>query len=269
MSDQPLAVARRETLLPAIDVSALIEKAVDSKAAVEVLKELHALHKSVQADAARDAFFEAMRQFKARSQPITKRGTVKDMGGGRLYSYAPIDDIEAAIAPLCESLGFSHRFDCDTDAKPGFVISICTITHVSGHSESSRVLLPIGAKNKAMDDTKVYAAALTFANRRALQNAYGLVLAGEDTDGSKPLTKPRGPGQPADDPRAALKALREELWNLLTAHIPEAARKVQTWDARNQFLWHNELIDGAVPEEAQKLSKERLQQTIEKVRALP
>jgi len=48
------------------------------------------------------------------------------------------------------------------------------------------VKLPLGTRTSIMSDTQQYAAALTFANRRVLANAYGLVFAGEDKDGGNP-----------------------------------------------------------------------------------
>jgi hypothetical protein len=128
------------------------------------------------------------------------------------------------------------------------------------------VKFPLGTKTTIMSDTQVYAAALTFANRRALQNAYGLVIAGEDTDGATGRQKPSGPSA-VKPPRNDLKELAIELWRLTEPFIPSAVRHVKTWDARNQWLWSQEILDGAVPDTAPELSREKFLAAIAAVKA--
>ena len=65
VSREPAAVALTRPALPTINIEALINKAVDSKAAVEVVKELRAMLREDQAIAAGQAFDEAMSAFQA------------------------------------------------------------------------------------------------------------------------------------------------------------------------------------------------------------
>jgi hypothetical protein len=91
-----------------------------------------------------------------------------------------------------------------------------------------------------MSDTQQFAAALTFANRRALANAYGLVIAGEDNDGAG-KAKPVGPSTKRTGTNT--RQLATDLWKLLP---PSVAGKNQNWGAAKQFLMDENII---TPEE--------------------
>jgi hypothetical protein len=172
--------------MPTINIEALINKAVDSKAAVEVVKELRAMLREDQAIAAAQAFDEAMSAFQAECPVIIKGKGVPDRSGSTAYKYAPIEKIEEVIRPIERSHGFTHTFNQDVTSQPGWVIASVTITHTLGHNKTAVGKFPLGTRTAIMSDTQQYAAALTFANRRVLGNAYGLVFSGEDKDGGNP-----------------------------------------------------------------------------------
>jgi hypothetical protein len=262
ISDKPTAVERAGRLsLPTINIETLINKAVDSKAAVEVVKELRAMLREDQAIAAKAAFDEAMSRFQAACPVITKSKAVPDRSGATAYRFAPIEKVEEIIRPVERENGFTHTFDQDVSSLPGWVIASCKITHDLGHSETKTVKLPLGTRTAIMSDTQQYAAALTFANRRVLANAYGLVFAGEDKDGGSAV-KPAGPST-MRPPKEDLKPLAQELWDLLK---PVRGTK-QDWTAANQWLWREDILDGAIPEEAPALSADKFREVIKKVRA--
>ena len=182
--ERPLAMTR--PAMPIIDINALINKAVDSKAAVEVVKELRAMLREDQEIAARAAFDDSMSAFQAECPVIIKGKGVPDRSGATAYKYAPIEKIEEIIRPIERAHGFTHTFNQDVASQPGWVIASCRITHTLGHSRESVGKFPLGARTAIMSDTQQYAAALTFANRRVLGNAYGLVFSGEDRGGGNP-----------------------------------------------------------------------------------
>ena len=180
---RPKSGAMARPSLPTIDINALINKAVDSKAAVEVVKELRAMLREDQEIAARAAFDEAMSAFQAKCPHIVKGKGVPDRSGATAYKYAPIEKIEEIIRPIEREFGFTHTFNQDVTSQPGWVIASCCVTHTLGHSRNFVGKFPLGTRTLIMSDTQQYAAALTFANRRVLGNAYGLVIVGEDKDG--------------------------------------------------------------------------------------
>lgn len=260
LPNEPGALTR-PIIMPTINIDALITKAVDSKAAVEVVKELRAMLREDQAIAAKQAFDDAMSRFQAACPVIAKSKPVQDAGGKRLYAYAPIERIEEIIRPIEADCGFTHTFDQDVTSREGWVIVKCTITHSLGHVLQKTAMFPLGTKTQIMSNTQQYAAALTFANRRVLGNAYGLVFAGEDKDGGTTV-KPSGPStmRPASED---LKPLARELWELLK---PIRGDK-PNWDAANQWLWREEILDGAIPESAPHLTADRFREAIKNARA--
>jgi len=258
-------VVGRITPLANLDINALLNKAIDAKSAVEVMERLQAMRKELREEEAKAAFDESMSAFQAECPVIAKEKGVPDRSGKIAYKYAPIEAIEVQIRPLLRKHGFSHTFDTDTASADGWVIAKCIVTHTAGHSRVSTAKFPLGTKTGIMSDTQVFAAALTFANRRALSNAYGLILGGEDLDGQGKL-KPAGPSSIQGDD-ARLRPFVEELWKLLTPVAP-CPPNVKNWDSRNAWLWQNEILNGASdpPEAAPHLTAERFQEVIAKVK---
>ena len=68
--------------------------------------------------------------------------------------------------------------------------------------------------------------------------------------------KPK-PTAPANN---SLKALANELWSLLKP----IRGTTNDWVAANNWLWREEILDGAVPEAAPKLSEKRFAEVIAK-----
>ena len=176
-----------------VNVEALLNKAVDSKAAVEVLKELNVMRLQMKAEQAVEAFNEAMSRFQAECPTIIKEKGVQTNTGKTAYKFAPIEVVESQIRPTEHKHGFNHRFDQDVTCPAGFVGVLCIVNHHAGHSITTTARYRLGGKTPIMSDTQQDAAAESFAKRRALSNAYGLVIAGDDLDGGTGKLKPSGP----------------------------------------------------------------------------
>lgn len=183
---------RQPQLISGVNIEALFEKAIDAKSAVEVIQQLRAMQRDDEARNARVLFDQAMKSFQTDCPVIFKSKSVKDNSGTEAYRYAPIEDVEAIIRPICQKHGFSHKFP-KMILGDGSVTAFCEVRHDGGHSETAEVTYRIGTKTRLMSDTQVDASTETFAKRRALVNAYGLVLAGEDKDGGGARRKPPGP----------------------------------------------------------------------------
>jgi len=251
---------REPSPMASVNIQSLLDKAVDSKAAVDVLKELRAMYLDEQARQAERAFNEAMSAFQAECPTVIKQKEVKTNAGQVAYKYAPIEVVEQQIRPTEHRHGFNHRFDQDVDCPADFVGVKCIVNHTAGHSITTSARYRLGVKTAIMSNTQQDASAESFAKRRALANAYGLVIAGEDHDGGEKL-KPAGPSLLApDDPAVAPQA--RELWKLLAPVCPAS----KTWDERNNWLWENSVLDGAIPEAAPNLSAKRYAEVLAKVR---
>jgi hypothetical protein len=255
----PSAQEKALALTPAsFNIEDIFKYAIEHQGTAEVMEKLMGIRRELKEENAKEMFDEAMSAFQSKCPTILKEKGVPDRSGKTAYKYAPIEAIESQIRPLLREHGFSHTFDTDTASVEGWVVAKCIVTHKAGHCRISTAKFPLGTKTQLMSDTQVYAAALTFANRRALQNAYGLVLAGEDLDGQTGRIKPAGPSTLAADD-VALKGLASTLWKIL-----EPVRGTErNWDAANQWLWKQEITDGAVPETAPHFTAEKFGLVIE------
>jgi hypothetical protein len=202
---------------PPMDMESLFRAAMEK--GPEIVERMVALRDKLCAQEAKRQFDEAMVSFQAECPIVTKTRGVRDNSGVLAYQYAPLERVIEVIRPCLQRHGFSYDLDTDTSSEQGWVIATCTAKHRGGHSETKRVKLPIGTGTRIMSTTQIYAAALSFASRRALQNAFGIVCAGEDKDGAEPGTKTKGPSvvrdQAGNAPTDAKKEAMAKLWHLL------------------------------------------------------
>ena len=258
---QAIAV-RPEQALAMRDPESILRYAVDAKASVEVIERMMAVRRELRAEQAKEAFDKAMADFQAECPIIVKGKGVHDNSGKVAFKYAPIEDVEAQIRPYTRKHGFNHTYDTDVSSEPGWVIAKCIVTHTMGHCLTTTVKFPLVRKTSLMSDTQVYFGTLTSSCRRALQNAYGLIIAGEDMDGRGAAPKPQGPSTVDAEP--GVRELARELWNVL-APVRGTAKN---WGQANSWL-----VDECVltPEEhggdhAPELSPARFREAISKAK---
>lgn len=256
-------IPREHSAMSIRDPESIIRFAIEKGASVETLERMMVVRRELQAEAAKAAFDAAMRDFQAECPVIVKGKSVPDKSGRLAYRYAPFEDILAQIRPLLHKHGFSYTLDTDVKSEAGWVIAQCVVTHCAGHSHESTAKFPLSSGTAIMSTTQIYAAALTFASRRVFCNAFGIVTGGEDTDGRTTAPRPSGPSTMAPD-KPSLKPLVAELWSVLS---PVRGDK-RDWIHANQWLWKNDILDGAIPEEAPHLTADRLRDVITKSRVL-
>lgn len=160
-------------------VDSLITQAIQSNVSVETMEKLLNLREKVKRELAREEFVKALSRFQSDCPIIEKTKKVLSKDGSVRYQYAPLDSIINQIKTVLVSNELSYTWD--TKNEDGFIISVATITHILGHSESSEFKVPID-KGGFMTEPQKYASALTFAKRYSLCNALGIATADEDTD---------------------------------------------------------------------------------------
>lgn len=232
-----------------IDIEALFREAIGrGKEGVEVMERLMSMRKELNAEQSKAACDEAIRLFQRKCPPIGKTKGVPDKFGNIAYRYTPLETIIKAIAPIMDECGLSYSFDTDVTSQNGWVIAICEIAHVAGHSFKKQAKFPLGTKTNIMSDTQQYSAALSFATRRVLCNALGIVTVGEDQDGGQPASGQRGPSGKSVEPEPEKKPepaganpaemARKKLWGLLKAVRGDGA----SWFTASQWLKANKII---------------------------
>ena len=246
---------------PGLDLQGLFAQAIErGPEGVAVLKELIALREQMESKSAKRDFDLALAAFQKDCPPIAKTSAVHTKLGALAYSYAPFENILAIVKPVMAKHGLSFKLGTDTESKDGWVIATCTVTHVSGHSETSEAKFPLGAGTQIMSTTQVFAAALTFASRRVFCNSLGIVTGGEDLDGMGEKEKQKGPRrepdpQPESKPEASrdqeAKDLRKKLWTML---VPVRGTEnnwaiSQSWLRRQKIIGDIDMVSAMTAEQ--------------------
>ena len=100
--------------------------------------------------------------------------------GAHDIKYAPLDTIMETIQPILSENGLSVRFSTNWETQ-GYLKAICTVSHISGHSKSSEITIPVDDKMAANSSQKM-GSANSYAKRYALSNALNLAFAEIDKD---------------------------------------------------------------------------------------
>ena len=191
------------TALALVDPQALIMKALDQKVDVETIERLVALAKDVRAIQAKEAWLDAMAQFKAKVPPIYK----SKMARMRNYSYkfAPLDEICTTIDPIMAEVGLTYRWTTPKIEADKVTVA-CLVSHRLGHSESSGDLeMPLmgavqrqeGGEGGANAAQRV-GISLTYAKRYSLLAIMGLAPEEDDDAGPPAPTGDEGQGRAED-----------------------------------------------------------------------
>lgn len=147
VQEEAKAIARRPS--QADSILSVIKDAVASKADVAVMRELLAIRREERADLAREAFAEALVQFRTLVKPIIMTGKrddtktrKRDGGYGSVkYSYAELTTTIEQIQGALDTAGLTPTWRM-TKSDPNYVELECVVTHTLGHKESS---MPLGA----------------------------------------------------------------------------------------------------------------------------
>jgi len=168
---EPGEAERRNT--GALTPLAMLNRAMETGASMEVLEKFMSLHERWESGNARKAFDAAISEAKAEIPPI-----VKNAKGHNDKRYANFAAIAAAVDPILSKHGLSYRF---RTAQTDKISVTCVLSHRDGHSEETTLAGPAdnsGSKNAI----QAIGSTLTYLQRYSLIQALGLA-ATEDDDG--------------------------------------------------------------------------------------
>lgn len=167
----------------------LLERAIDGKLDITIIRELVLLKKQWDDEQARKAYVVAMGNFQ-RDCPII----IKSIDGGMTktgqvaYKFAPMDVILSAknkdgitVKDLIARCGFSYIFDTPITSEKG-VEAKMTIRHKEGHAETSTSFMPFVEKTGVMSPPQVVGSTRSYAIRYAFMDGFGITTGGEDND---------------------------------------------------------------------------------------
>ena len=161
----------------------LIERAIDGKLDITIIRELVLMKMKWDAEEARKAFIRAMAEFQKECPVIvkSKKGGVTK-AGDVAYVYAPIDVIVSKTKDLISKNGFSYTFDTPVTMDKGVEIAM-TINHIAGHSKVNKTFMPFVIQNNLLSPPQVMSATTSYALRRCFCDGFGITTGDEDNDG--------------------------------------------------------------------------------------
>lgn len=165
----------------------LIAQAIDKGLPVETMERLLAMRTALKAEAAKEAYDEAMANFQAECPIVGKGKEVKNRSGVVMYHYAPLEAIVSEVKDIIGKHGFSYSIK--TEIKENAVKVTCIVKHKGGHSEMSDMEVPLATRTDIMSAPQQTAATMTFAKRYAFCNSFGIMTGDEDTDATSQTTQ--------------------------------------------------------------------------------
>jgi hypothetical protein len=189
-----------------ISAESLIFEGIQNGMPVETMEKLLAMRRELKAEQAKREYDIAMANFQDECPIIKNKKSVPTKSGKIAYSYAPIETIVEIVKPILTKHGFSYSIK--TATTPEMVTATCISKHTSGHSEETSFSVERGSRTDVMSNSQVTAAALSFATRYALRNAFGITTAGEDRE--EMLKKGDGADDKMKAIQTALKSYKTE-----------------------------------------------------------
>lgn len=221
------------TAPPNITLMHIIERAAQApEFDLDRLEKLLALRERWEANAARQAYIEAMAAFKANPPRIIKNKHVKYVTnrGVTEYDHATHAEVVGKITEGLSAHGLSHAWQVLQEGS--FIAVTCTITHIEGHSESATIK---GAADESggKNSIQAIASAITYLQRYTLQAVTGMTSEDlPDHDGKAPTMAPdvdeevwktlqTGAAAGNAALRVAWRALTDETRRLISLHYVE------------------------------------------------
>ncbi len=182
-------------------VALMLQKVIDggiTNENVAALESLVGLYDRMQAKNAEREFNQAFAKLQSELMAVNATRQVPNKDGSVRYRFAPFEDIMAEVQPKLVANGFSVSFNARIQ-DGGRIVSICTLRHVGGFSQSNEFAVRIGGGPPGSTETQADGAAKTYAKRGALCDALNIVV--EHDDDARMIGQPIGKAL-AEDLRA-------------------------------------------------------------------
>ncbi len=165
---------------------------------VAALESLVGLYDRMQAKNAEREFNQAFAKLQSELSSVNATRQVPNKDGSVRYRFAPYEDIMETVKPVLIANGFAISFTTRF-MEGGRIVSICTLRHVGGFSQSNEFAVRIGGGPPGATETQADGAAKTYAKRGALCDALNIVV--EHDDDARMIGQPIGKAL-AEDLRA-------------------------------------------------------------------
>lgn len=193
VQEAPIALSESAAIIHVIERAAL-NPDVD----VDKMERLYAMHEKAMERQARAAFAAALAELQPKLPVIEERGATDKT------TYATWEDINEAIKPFLQEMGFALSFRV---ARADNVVSVTgVLSHRDGHSEQTTLDLPVDT-GPGRNAVQAVGSSTSYGKRytaMALLNITSRAPQDRDDDGKKAVAK--GMGQAAQDAIAEINA---------------------------------------------------------------
>ncbi len=162
-------------------VALMLQKVIDrgiTNENVAALESLVGLYDRMQAKNSEREFNQAFAKLQSELMAVNATRQVPNKDGSLRYRFAPYEDIMEEAKPVLIANGFSVSFN--SRFGDGRMVSICTLRHVGGFSQSNEFAVRIGGGPPGATETQADGAAKTYAKRGALCDALNIVVEHDD-----------------------------------------------------------------------------------------
>ncbi len=174
--NEPQALSDRQPTMLEMIAQATRDPMVD----VAKMRELLAMQKEIIGEERRIAYVDAMSKAQNALPQFVKSARVVVKGTER-SRFAPIEDIDAVLRPICFEYGFT--IDDDVKAIDGKnVLVICKVSHKDGHFVEKTLPVPIDFSDYRSGSQSTVAS-VTLAKRHLRKMHFNIVERGEDSNG--------------------------------------------------------------------------------------
>ncbi len=173
-------------------VAMMLQKVIDggiTSENVAALESLVGLYDRMQAKNAEREFNQAFAKLQSELSSVNATRQVPNKDGSVRYRFAPYEDIMGTVKPVLIANGFAISFTTRF-MEGGRMVSICTLRHVGGFSQSNEFAVRIGGGPPGATETQADGAAKTYAKRGALCDALNIVV--EHDDDARMIGQPIG-----------------------------------------------------------------------------
>lgn len=153
------------------------------------VKEVAALFERQQEKQAEREFAEAFVKLQREIPRVQATKAVPNDDGTVRYKYAPLDEIEEQVKPICLENGFSYSFKEGTSGA-GEITKIFILQHVGGWKRENPYTVRIGAGPPKTSDSQKDGSAHSYAKRGALIDGLSIRVKGMDRDDARNLGHP-------------------------------------------------------------------------------
>lgn len=184
---------REQAIVPVTEAVALIQAieraARDPNIDIVKMKELFAMRKEIAAEAAENAFNDALNLTQAEMGQIAS-DAVNPQTRSKYATYAKLD---GKLRPIYTRHGFSISFNEGKSEKADHVLVLAHVSHRAGHTRMYQADMPADGKGAkggdVMTRTHAVGAAKSYGKRYLLKDIFNIAVGEEDTDGNDPYPR--------------------------------------------------------------------------------